>query len=300
MSELSQTLKFSGHESFVYRHFWPKKGYDFVKKEKSFNDDYAVVDLGVGKNMVNSIHFWMKATYLLDDKNRTTEFAENIFDTETGLDPYLEDTASLWLLHYYLIKNAYSSIYSLVFNEMRKVRFEFTKQQLDEYIRLRCHQINPKLYNINTVDRDIKVFLRNYIRPEIKELTKDYEDELSGIFQGLGLIKKQLIQAQSKDKKVELFSLDIGNKENLPVEILLFTILDQFENDANISFKKLEVETNSPGLVYCLSREALYQKLKELEDKFEDLIISETAGHIVLSIKKPIDKWNVLKDYYGN
>ncbi|MDZ7776516.1 MAG: DUF4007 family protein [Bacteroidales bacterium] len=192
-------LKFSGHESFVYRHFWPKKGYDFVTEEKSFNDEYAVVDLGVGKNMVNSIHFWMRATNLLDEKNITTRFANTIFDTKSGLDPYLEDTASLWLLHYYLIKEAYSSIYSLVFNDLRKVRFEFTKVQLDDFIKLKCHKINPKLYNENTVDRDIKVFLRNYIRPEISELGKDFEDELSGIFQGLGLIKKQYIQSQAKE-----------------------------------------------------------------------------------------------------
>ena len=293
-------LKFSGHESFVYRHFWPKKGYDFVSNDKSFNDDYAVVDLGVGKNMVSSIHFWMKATNLLDNDNQATDFADFIFNDEEGLDPYLEDTASLWLLHYYLIKNAYSSIYNLVFNELRKMRFEFTKDQLDSFIRTKCSQEGSNSYNENTVDRDIRVFLRNYIRPELDNLGKDYEDELSGIFQGLGLIKKQLIQTHTSGKKVELFSLDIGKKDSLPIEILLFVILDQFERDANISFKKLEVEPNSPGLVFCLSREALYQKLKEIEDQFEEIIISETAGHIVLSIKKPIDKWNVLRNYYGN
>ncbi|MDZ7776517.1 MAG: DUF4007 family protein [Bacteroidales bacterium] len=80
----------------------------------------------------------------------------------------------------------------------------------------------------------------------------------------------------------------------------MFTILDQFEDDVNISFKKLEVESNAPGLIFCLSREALYQKLKEIEERFDEIIISETAGHIVLSIKQPINKWNVLKNYYGN
>ena len=35
---------FSGHESFQCRHLWLKKGYDFVNKKKSFNNDDAVVD----------------------------------------------------------------------------------------------------------------------------------------------------------------------------------------------------------------------------------------------------------------
>lgn len=46
---------FSGHESFQCRQLWLKKGYDFVNKKKSFNDEDAVVELGVGKNMVSSI-----------------------------------------------------------------------------------------------------------------------------------------------------------------------------------------------------------------------------------------------------
>lgn len=52
---------FSGHETFQCRHLWLKKGYDFVKANRSFNDEDAVLILGVGKNMVNSIRFWMKA-----------------------------------------------------------------------------------------------------------------------------------------------------------------------------------------------------------------------------------------------
>ena len=43
---------FSGHESFPCKTLWLKKGYDFVKEEKDFNAPEAVVDLGVGKNMV--------------------------------------------------------------------------------------------------------------------------------------------------------------------------------------------------------------------------------------------------------
>lgn len=43
---------FSGHESFPCKTLWLKKGYDFVKENKDFNSPEAVIDLGVGKNMV--------------------------------------------------------------------------------------------------------------------------------------------------------------------------------------------------------------------------------------------------------
>lgn len=46
---------FSGHESFHCKSLWLKKGYDFLADEGQFNDINAVVELGVGKNMVASI-----------------------------------------------------------------------------------------------------------------------------------------------------------------------------------------------------------------------------------------------------
>ncbi len=58
---------FSGHESFPCKTLWLKKGYDFVKAEKDFNAPEAVVDLGVGKNMVAVVRYWQKAFGLNKD-----------------------------------------------------------------------------------------------------------------------------------------------------------------------------------------------------------------------------------------
>ena len=57
---------FAGHETFTCKHYWLKKGYDHSVADKKFNDE-AVIDLGVGKNMVNSISFWMKAFGLYEE-----------------------------------------------------------------------------------------------------------------------------------------------------------------------------------------------------------------------------------------
>jgi len=46
-------LRFSGHESFICKQFWLKKGYDFLIQRNRFSDDDSVVKLGVGKNMVS-------------------------------------------------------------------------------------------------------------------------------------------------------------------------------------------------------------------------------------------------------
>jgi hypothetical protein len=71
-------LQFSGHDSFQCRQLWLKKGYDFVKEGFDFNDEYSVVQLGVGKNMVSSIRFWLKAFNIIDNNSFNYEKYQNI------------------------------------------------------------------------------------------------------------------------------------------------------------------------------------------------------------------------------
>lgn len=52
---------FSGHESFHCKSLWLKKGYDYLLAGNRFADIDSVAKLGVGKNMVASIRFWLRA-----------------------------------------------------------------------------------------------------------------------------------------------------------------------------------------------------------------------------------------------
>ena len=62
--------------------------------------------LGVGKNMVSSIRHWCSVAGLIkaDGYQRgrfvPTDFGKTIFDTQKGFDPYLDDPATLWLIHW--------------------------------------------------------------------------------------------------------------------------------------------------------------------------------------------------------
>jgi hypothetical protein len=58
---IKEKFTFSGHDTFQCRHLWLKKGYDFVKNGKSFAAEDAGVEMGVGKNMVTSIRYWLRA-----------------------------------------------------------------------------------------------------------------------------------------------------------------------------------------------------------------------------------------------
>ncbi len=64
---LTSRLTFQGHDTFLCRTNWLKKGYDFVQADGGFNDADAVVRLGVGKNMVTSIRYWLRAFGLANE-----------------------------------------------------------------------------------------------------------------------------------------------------------------------------------------------------------------------------------------
>ena len=96
-------LKFSGHDTFHCRQQWLLKGIELIDNEElnGFHDlEGAILNLGVGKNMVLSIQYWLRAFGLIDEEKNLTKIAELIFSEKKGYDRYLEDEGTLWLLQY--------------------------------------------------------------------------------------------------------------------------------------------------------------------------------------------------------
>jgi len=281
---------FSGHDSFQCRQLWLKKGYDFVKDGKNFNDEDAVVQLGVGKNMVSSIRFWLKAFNVIDNKDIITEFGKRLFDDENGYDPFLEDEASIWLLHYHLVKNGFSSIYSIIFNEFRKEKLFFNKETFVNYIK-RVGESNTDLnFNENTVAKDFIVFANLYKNdPE----SKDVEDSFAGILSEIELLKT------SGKGKEEQFYIENAERDNLPESVVLFTILDNSNYGNSISLNSLEFDINSPGSIFALSRAGLMNKISEIVSGFNDITFTDQAGIKELQFKNKVDAYKILDIYYG-
>ncbi len=281
---------FSGHDSFQCRQLWLKKGYDFVLDGRSFNDEDAVVQLGVGKNMVSSIRFWLKAFNIIDNKDIPTEFGKRLFDDENGYDPFLEDEASLWLLHYQLVKNGFASIYSIIFNEFRKEKLFFNKENFVNYLK-RIVESNPDLnFNENTVAKDFIVFANLYKNdPE----SKDVEDSFSGILSEIELLKTT---GKGKD---EQFFIENSERDNLPESIVLYAILDNPNYGNSISLNSLEFDWNSPGSIFALNRSGLMNKISDIVDNFKDITFTDQAGIKELQVKNKADAYTILDKYYG-
>lgn len=274
---------FSGHESFYCKSLWLKKGFDFVSANKDFNAPNAVVDLGVGKNMVASIRYWLRAFGLLDEGN-ITEIADYIFNDENGKDPYIEDLGTLWLLHYLLSKTDLASIYKLFFVDFHKEKNnEFTRDQLQLFLKRKNGETPyAHLYNENTVRRDIGVLLQNYVTPQQGKPNEDF----SALLINLSLIK------QSEEKT--LYFNTKGRNELIP-DIFLYAIIDDKKNESIVSFDQLM----DLALIFCLSKAELIDTLLYLVNKFpKSLRYADDGGIKQLFFLQEIDKKDILEKYY--
>lgn len=276
---------YSGHESFSCKSLWLKKGYDFVAAGGDFNSTDAVVALGVGKNMVASIRYWMRAFCMLKE-NELTPIAHYLFHPQGGRDVYGESLGTLWLLHFLIVHTQLASLYGLLFLRYQKERRTFDRSGLLYFVkRVMTEAGKASLFNENTVKKDIGVLLQNY---KVPSRTKSFEDYSSL------LIDLDLLRAEENDKT---YQFNVEGKRTLPDEILLYAILKYKNREKTVSSTSLQ----ELSLTFCMTEQEMTQRLLRIQAHYpDDVRYSDTAGIRQLQFMKEIDPINVLDTYYNH
>jgi hypothetical protein len=269
MVQLSANSKpqFSGHETFPLRQLWLRKAYDAVIEAEEteagrtvFSDEASIARFGVGKNMVTSMRFWATACQILEDDKesgsyRATEIGNLLFDGEKGVDPFCENTATAWLIHWLLAStpNKTTTWYYL-FNHLvqpvfdRDVIFNGLSGLISEHgLRI----------SLATLKRDIDCCLRSYVPRTGGESPEEMSEPLLG---ELGLI-----QQNAKGS----FEFRRGSKRSLPDGIFAFALLDYWERlehaGSVMAFDRVAHDYGSPGRVFKLNEDAVADRLISLE-----------------------------------
>ena len=278
---------FSGHESFPCKSLWLKKGYDFVVAGNDFNSPEAVIGLGVGKNMVASIRFWLKA-FGVTENDKITWLGDYLFDESKGKDKYLEDIATLWLFHFNLVFLEEATLYKMFFCGVQRERTHFEREQVLTYVKLRMVEANKMtLFNANTVKKDVGVLLQNYALPRKAQSNEDF----SSLLIDLDLIR------QSSEGKGYYFNVD--GKRKVTKEIFLYGLLKlkEQEGDNTIPFDTIQERV---GLVFCMQDFETIEMLKQLASDYSQYFAySDVAGIKQIQFTKDLDVKQVLDDYYG-
>lgn len=291
---------FARHGTFHPRFGWLKKGFDKAKENsKIFSSEEGSIELGVGKNMVKAIKYWCLAFKILEENKENnssiltpTNFALNLFG-DNGWDSYLENEASLWLLHWQLFKpTCLTPAWFFVFNNFKQTQFNLNTL-LPELKEFRQDFFENNISSESSLVKDLNCILRMYSTKNNLELN---EDSINSPF-----IELNLINELSSGNYI----FNIGNKNNLPSKIIVATCLEfasLYEKGARtINISRLMYELGSPGMIFKITESCLYEALEEVSSEFSGISIINNSGLIQLAYDSSPEVLakKLLNDYYN-
>ena len=291
-------VAFGRHETFGLRYGWLPKGFQaFLENPDIFKDDEATVRLGVGKNMVSSIRYWLQASRIIKRTNDgliSTKLGELLL-SEDGWDPYLEDEATIWLIHWLIATNAEMATATYwFFNRFHKPEFttvEVTSALLD----FAKEKITAKASE-TTIKNDIALVLRMYVQSAGSTRTP-LEEALDSPL--------SLLQLVSRMPGNKMYQSKSDTHERLPLGIFGFAVAEIF-NSRNTNMIPIEDLMYSSddypalGSVFRLTENALITKLEKLLNYLPGYFeLRETAGIHQLYKLEEAHPTKFLKKHYG-
>ena len=281
----------SGHETFPLRYGWLKKAFDAVWKTEDgnsngavFTAEDAIAHFGVGKNMVASIRHWATAAGIIKDESRrsmTTRLGRRLFG-EDGLDPYMENPATAWLVHWQLCGHQKKTTWFWAFNYFPAPFFE--RRMLVHGLEKLAKERGWSRASTATIRNDVACFVRTYVS-QLPSGKASHEDTLESPLTELALIRP----TGARDG----FRFVRGRKATLGPGVFCYALTrfwSKFTNTQTLSFEALAHEPGSPGRVFLLDENDLMDRCSTLEVVSRGLYRwSETTGLRQLIRSRVID-----------
>lgn len=292
-------MAFGRHETFALRYGWLSKGFQALAEKKStFESDDATVRLGVGKNMVSAIKYWLRACRMIDPiENVPTELGNALLAVD-GFDPYLEDEATIWLLHWLLATNAErATSWYWFFNRFHKP--EFTGQELNTALSdfVADKVINKKKPAAATLSNDSTLIPRMYTQSTGNTRTP-LEEALDSPFSLLKLVTQSSGGRSYQSRPMA--------RPDLPLGVLGFAVCEIFDmkNTSAIPIEDfMYSKDNFPaiGSVFRLTESDLVAKLERLVNYLPGVFdIRDTAGQHQLFLSEATDAITFVIEHYNH
>ena len=295
-------MKFGGHQSFYLKDGWLYKGLDLSNRRPEWLDSSTptpevMQQLGVGKNMVLSIRYWLQATQLVTTQpvsqpstsrqptNPPAYKLSPMAHTILKHDPYFELDGTLFLLHYALATNKNTApVWHWFFNQFSAA--EFDKEALlnacCSYMQIHCE----KSVQDKTVDKDLQCLLRMY-QGMVYEGKKNPENNTPSPFNKYGWLEQRGGLYKRHKLYVDDFNTSIFAH-------LVGVFLNSLGQAKSVSLEELCTKENSVGRVFNLSLE----QTSELVEKSQPYLnYSKTGGYFIVSPNKAKLK-QALQNYY--
>ena len=202
-----------------------------------------------------------------------SELGSAIF-AEEGWDPYLEDDATIWLIHWLLSTSPEQATVNFwYFNRFHKISFDSQEPQA-AFVDF-CKEHVAARFATTTAKKDVAVLLRMYSRTPTSLRTPP-EEALDSPLSTLGLL--------SYDIPTKSYVAALGRRDELPTEIVGYAVAQLFDNLGISSFpveKLMHTRERFPaiGSVFRLTENGLIAHLERLVNTYSQAWeLRETAG----------------------
>jgi hypothetical protein len=275
---------YSGHESFSLRISWLPKAVGALERgESPFSDPrVGMTTLGLGKNMIQSLSFWVVATGLAvrtEDGLQLTEFARKVLGRKPqGFDPYLENSQTLWLLHWNLCqgwaegeKRRRPYAWQFFMNVLNNDEITAT-EAIDHFAG--GPVTSGKDLSPVTLRQHFDVFVRTYAQGQPAGPRSTPEDILDSPLTTIGLLRENGDRKLSDGRRETVYRFSTGRKASLSHNTFRYSLhqwWDQTQADEkSLTVRQISLGEDSPGRCFRLPEAAIHRYLIELAREFPD------------------------------
>lgn len=291
--ERSAIAGFAIHQTFHPRFGWIKKGYDAADNDPNvFNRAEAPVILGVGKNMVEAIKAWSTATHVISrvpkpDRPRMsvavhTPLGRALLDNKTGVDPYIEDPTTLWVLHWQAISEiTLLPVWWATFNDFTAL--EFTENDLLRFCIEEIASTGWPQPKESSIQKDVDCLLRMYTRRDTRA-RQTLDELLDSPFRELGIIRPA---PAGRDT----YRFVRGAKPGLSAAAITYACLDYLAitdpDSRTASLTRLSSDPGSPGRLMKLTEDVIQSALEDTARGVAGIRMAAPAGVTQLVLDMP-------------
>ena len=302
---LAVEFVFSGHETFSLRISWlPKAVAALEQKENPFSDPrIGMTNLGLGKNMVQSLAFWIQATGIATKSEfgyELTEFAKLVLSRkDDGFDPYLESAQTLWLIHWNLCQGWHEGgrhrrpyAWHHFANELTDDEITAT-ETVDHYAGAPV-QSGRDLSSV-TLRQHFEIFVRTYVEGETSGPRAVLEEALDCPLTTLRLVRESGYRKHASGRRETTYRIINGPKPSISPRTFRYCLHQWWnqnhENEASLTVRQIAHDEDSPGRCFRLPETAIHKLLVDLAKEFpKEFEIVETRSQRTLkrNSKSPV------------
>ncbi|WP_226537430.1 DUF4007 family protein [Fictibacillus halophilus] len=252
-------MAYARHQSFYLRDKWISKGLRAIINEPKFfflSDGFEKI--GLGKNMVQSLRFWLSAMNLIVEGKDKTHDLTPLGHLIYNKDRLLRENNTISILHYHLVRNKedLATIFEWYYNtyiEAATQRESLLKSFTTFVKNYEGKEVSPK-----SLKRDVDCLVQLYTK-EADET--DPENFIFSPFSRLNLLK----EIPSEDGK-EIITKVAPNINDIGLTSLYYALISySFENDTEmISVDEILNEKYLWGKLYNLTRNRVIEALNKL------------------------------------